>query len=57
MPAPAEFATAKALQSNSPDNLDSALMTTNQRAVAIQVIAPDSKVVKRSGLKHQYWPR
>ena len=39
----------EALRSNSPDNLDSALLTTNQRVVAIQLIAPDGKVVKRSG--------
>jgi signal transduction histidine kinase len=40
---------AEVLQSNSPGDLDSALLTTNQRVVAIQVIAPDGKVVKRSG--------
>jgi signal transduction histidine kinase len=40
---------AEALQSNSPGDLDSALLTTNQRVVAIQLIAPDGKVVKRSG--------
>ena len=40
---------AEALQSNSPDNLDSALLTTNQRVVAIQLIAPDGKVIVRSG--------
>ena len=39
----------EALRSNSPDKLDSALLTTNQRVVAIQLIAPDGKVVKRSG--------
>src|SRR5262249_32596419 len=40
---------AEALQSNSPHDLDSALLTTNQRVVAIQLIAPDGKVVERSG--------
>jgi signal transduction histidine kinase len=40
---------AEALQSNSPGDLDSALLTTNQRVVAIQLIAPDGKVVTRSG--------
>ena len=38
-----------ALHSDSPDHLDSALLTTNQRVVAIQLIAPDGKVVKRAG--------
>ena len=38
-----------ALRSDSPDHLDSALLTTTQRVVAIQVIAPDGKVVKRAG--------
>ncbi len=38
-----------ALHSDSPDNLDGAVLTTNQRVVAIQLIAPNSKVVKRSG--------
>ncbi|HWF27912.1 MAG TPA: ATP-binding protein [Mycobacterium sp.] len=40
---------AEALQSNSLNDVDSALLTTDQRVVAIQVIAPDGKVVKRSG--------
>jgi signal transduction histidine kinase len=40
---------AEALQSNSPGDLDNDLLTTNQRVVAIQLIAPDGKVVKRSG--------
>ena len=40
---------AEALQSDSLNDLDSALLTTDQRVVAIQVIAPDGKVVKRSG--------
>jgi hypothetical protein len=40
---------AEALQSNSPDNLDAALLTTNQRVVAIQLIAPDGRVMARSG--------
>ena len=39
----------EALHSNSPDDLDSALLTTNQRVVAIQVIAPDGKVTARAG--------
>lgn len=39
----------QALRSNSPDNLDSALLTTNQRVVAIQLIAPDGKVIARAG--------
>ena len=38
-----------ALHSDSPDDLDSALLTTNQRVVAIQLIAPDGRVVKRAG--------
>jgi signal transduction histidine kinase len=38
-----------ALHSASPDDLDSALLTTNQRVVAIQLIAPDGRVVKRAG--------
>jgi signal transduction histidine kinase len=38
-----------ALHMHSPDDLDSALMRTDQRVVAIQVIAPDGTVVKRSG--------
>ena len=40
---------AEALQSNSPHDLDGALLTTNQRVVAIQLIAPDGKVIERSG--------
>jgi signal transduction histidine kinase len=40
---------AVALQSDSPHGLDSALLTTDQRVVAIQLIAPDGKVVERSG--------
>ena len=39
----------EALQSESPDNLDRDLLTTNQRVVAIQVIAPDGKVIARAG--------
>ncbi|BBZ69053.1 HAMP domain-containing sensor histidine kinase [Mycobacterium paraseoulense] len=38
----------KALQSDPPAGLDSALLSTDQRVVAVQVIAPDGKVVKRS---------
>ncbi|WP_324678112.1 HAMP domain-containing sensor histidine kinase [Mycobacterium sp. 663a-19] len=38
-----------ALHSDPPDKLDSTLLTTNQRVVAIQVIGPDGKVAKRSG--------
>jgi signal transduction histidine kinase len=40
---------AEALQSNSLNDLDSTLFNTNQRVVAIQLITPDGKVVKRSG--------
>jgi signal transduction histidine kinase len=39
----------EALHSDSPDNLDSTLLTTNQRVVAIQLIAPDGKVIARAG--------
>ncbi|ORA82888.1 two-component sensor histidine kinase [Mycobacterium malmoense] len=39
-----------ALHSDSPDDLDSTLLTTNQRVVAVQVVDPDGKVVRRSGL-------
>ena len=39
----------EALQSGSPDGLDSALLTINQRVVAIQLIAPDGKVIARAG--------
>jgi signal transduction histidine kinase len=39
----------EALQSESPGNLDGALLTTNQRVVAIQIIAPDGKVIARAG--------
>ncbi|HEY9304462.1 MAG TPA: HAMP domain-containing sensor histidine kinase [Mycobacterium sp.] len=38
-----------ALHSESPDNLDSALLTTTQRVVAIQLIGPDGTVAKRAG--------
>jgi signal transduction histidine kinase len=38
-----------ALHSGSPDELDSALLATTQRVVAIQLIAPDGTVVKRAG--------
>jgi signal transduction histidine kinase len=40
---------AAALQSNSLNDLDSALLTTDQHVVAIQLIAPDGRVVQRSG--------
>ena len=40
---------AEALQSNSLNDLDSVLLTTNQRVVAIQLISSDGKVVERSG--------
>jgi signal transduction histidine kinase len=40
---------AAALRSDSLDELNSALLTTDQRVVAIQLIAPDGKVVARSG--------
>jgi signal transduction histidine kinase len=39
----------KALQSDSPDDVDSALLSTDQRVVATQLIAPDGTVVRRSG--------
>ncbi|WP_406817526.1 ATP-binding protein [Mycobacterium sp. M23085] len=39
----------KALQSASPDDLDSRLLATDQRVVATQLIGPDGNVVKRSG--------
>ena len=39
----------KALQSDSPDELDNALLSTDQRVVATQLIGPDGNVVKRSG--------
>jgi signal transduction histidine kinase len=38
-----------ALHSDSLDRLDSALLATTQRVVAIQLIAPDGTVVKRAG--------
>jgi signal transduction histidine kinase len=40
---------AAALQSNSPNDLDSTLFATDQHVVAIQLIAPDGKVITRSG--------
>ncbi|AAS03418.1 MULTISPECIES: HAMP domain-containing sensor histidine kinase [Mycobacterium avium complex (MAC)] len=40
---------AKALQSDSREELDNALLTTDQRVVATQLIGPDGSVVKRSG--------
>jgi signal transduction histidine kinase len=40
---------AEALESNSPHDIDATLLTTNQRVVAIQLIAPDGKVIERSG--------
>ncbi|OMC57677.1 two-component sensor histidine kinase [Mycobacterium sp. IS-836] len=40
---------AQVLQTNSLNELDSDLLTTDQRVVAIQVIAPDGKVIRRSG--------
>ncbi|MCV7242757.1 HAMP domain-containing protein [Mycobacterium mantenii] len=39
---------SKALQSDSPAELDNALLSTDQRVVATQVIGPDGHVVKRS---------
>lgn len=39
----------KALQSDSLDDLDNALLHTDQRVVATQLIGPDGNVVKRSG--------
>ncbi|WP_293343353.1 HAMP domain-containing sensor histidine kinase [Mycobacterium sp.] len=38
----------KDLQSDSPAELDNALMNTDQRVIATQLIAPDGTVVKRS---------
>jgi signal transduction histidine kinase len=40
---------AEALRSDSLDDLNNALLTTDPRVVAIQLIAPDGKVVERSG--------
>jgi signal transduction histidine kinase len=40
---------AESLRSNSINDLDAALLTTDQHVVAIQVIASDGRVVKRSG--------
>jgi len=40
---------AAALQSNSLSGLDTALLATDQHVVAIQLIAPDGRVVARSG--------
>lgn len=39
---------AKALQSDSPGELENALLSTDQRVVATQLIGPDGTVVKRS---------
>ncbi|MGH3967816.1 MAG: two-component sensor histidine kinase, partial [Mycobacterium sp.] len=38
------------LQSEPPGGLDSALLATDQHVVAVQLIAPDGKVISRSGL-------
>ncbi len=40
---------AEALRSDSLDDLDGALLSTDQRVVAIQIIGPDGTVVERSG--------
>lgn len=40
---------ARALQSDSLDRLDAALLHTDQRVVAIQLVGPDGHVVRRSG--------
>ncbi|MCV7091725.1 HAMP domain-containing protein [Mycobacterium interjectum] len=40
---------AAALRSDSVDDIDSPLLTTGERIVAVQVIAPDGTVVVRSG--------
>jgi len=40
---------ADALQSDSLDDLNGALLSTDQRVVAIQLIGPDGRVVERSG--------
>lgn len=39
----------KALQSDSPEDLDNHLLITDQRVVATQLLGPDGNVVKRSG--------
>ena len=39
---------ADALRSDSPDELDRSLLATDQHVVAIQLIAPDGKVIARS---------
>jgi signal transduction histidine kinase len=38
------------VRSDTPGTLDSALLATDQHVVAVQLIAPDGKVVRRSGL-------
>ncbi|BBZ45116.1 two-component sensor histidine kinase [Mycobacterium parmense] len=40
---------AEALESNPPDDISGALFSVDQRVVAIQLISPDGKVVRRSG--------
>jgi signal transduction histidine kinase len=40
---------AEDLQSEPPDGLDSGLLTTDQHVVAVQLVTPDGKVIKRSG--------
>ena len=40
---------AEALRSDSLDDLNNALLTTDPRVVAVQLIAPDGKVIERSG--------
>lgn len=40
---------AEALQTDTLDEVDSALFSTDQHVVAIQVITPDGKVVRRTG--------
>ncbi len=40
---------ASALSTTSPDGLDVALLATNQRVIAIQLVGPNGDVVKRGG--------
>lgn len=40
---------AEDLQSEPPDGLDSGLLSTDQHVVAVQLVASDGKVIKRSG--------
>jgi hypothetical protein len=40
---------AVALNTTAPDALDTALLTTTQRVIAIQLVGPNGNVVKRAG--------